>query len=281
MQKKPFITISGTAALRRFVMLALGLWTLLVAALIVNDYREGQAQAVEFALVEANAAYEKDLIYRRWAAGHGGIYVPVTEKTPPNPYLAHVPERDLATPGGRKLTLMNPAYMTRQVLEMSREQYGVRGHITSLKLLRPENAPDAWERVALKAFERGTREVHSVEQVDGQPQLRLMRPMRTEERCLKCHGAQGYREGDVRGGISTMVPMRRLFAEARGHWIDTSIGFGLLWCLGIAGIGAGSRSVTRRLSQQREAEEALQHQAELYAALSHTNQCIVARQQNL
>ena len=63
---------------------------------------------------EARIAYNKDLVYRRWNASHGGVYVPVSDQTPPNPYL-DVPEREITTPSGRLLTLVKPAYMTRQV----------------------------------------------------------------------------------------------------------------------------------------------------------------------
>jgi len=50
---------------------------------------------------------------------------------------------------------MNPAYMTRQMHELAKQEYGVRGHITSLNPTHPENAPDSWEIVALRAFEQG------------------------------------------------------------------------------------------------------------------------------
>jgi len=50
---------------------------------------------------------------------------------------------------------MNPAYMTRQVHELETQEFGTHGHITSLKPLRPENAPEAWEAAALRAFEQG------------------------------------------------------------------------------------------------------------------------------
>jgi len=45
---------------------------------------------------------------------HGGVYVPVTESTQPNPYLED-PLRDVVTTDGLKLTKLNPAYMTRLI----------------------------------------------------------------------------------------------------------------------------------------------------------------------
>jgi hypothetical protein len=173
----------------------------------------------------ARTHFEKDVLYRLWNASAGGVYLPVSDKTPPNPYLSHLPERDLTTPSGRVLTLINPAYMTRQVHELAREKFQVRGHITSLNPIRPENFPDAWETAALQAFGKGTTEVSSVEKLDGQPFLRLMRPLVTEKSCLACHGKQGYKLGDIRGGISIAVPIGPLWSVASAnlmsHFIST------------------------------------------------------------
>ncbi len=80
---------------------------------------------------EGRMALLKDLSYRVWNAGHGGVYVPVTEDTQPSPYL-RVSHRDVTTTTGKLLTLINPALMTRQVFTMSVDRYGIRGHITSL-----------------------------------------------------------------------------------------------------------------------------------------------------
>lgn len=58
------------------------------------------------------------MLTRNWNASHGGVYVPVTPGTPPNPYLEH-PQRDLMTTDGMALTMINPAYMTRLIGSMA------------------------------------------------------------------------------------------------------------------------------------------------------------------
>ena len=85
---------------------------------------------------KALTALNKDQAFRFWATDHEGIYVPITEKTPPNEYLSHILERDLVTPSGKRLTLMNPAYMLRQVMSHYATLYSTNGRITSLKTLR-------------------------------------------------------------------------------------------------------------------------------------------------
>ena len=82
------------------------------------------------ARAQAVSSFNRDAIYRRWNASTGGVYVPHTADLPPNPYL-QVPNRDVTTGSGVKLTLVNPAYMTRLVHELGFQTHGLRSHITS------------------------------------------------------------------------------------------------------------------------------------------------------
>jgi diguanylate cyclase (GGDEF)-like protein len=79
-------------------------------------------------------------------------------------------------------------------------------HITSLNPIRPENRPEPWERLALAEFEQGTKEVGEFFRAEETLHYRYMAPLMTEEPCLKCHEEQGYKLGDVRGGISVTLP---------------------------------------------------------------------------
>ncbi len=69
-------------------------WTLVTGGSLTWAYLHQQAQAHDMARLEALALFEKDVIYRRWSAGLGGVYAPQTKSTPPNPYLQHVKEHD-------------------------------------------------------------------------------------------------------------------------------------------------------------------------------------------
>lgn len=128
---------------------------------------------------------------------------------------------------------MNPAYMTRQSHELEKQKLGIRGHITSLHPIRPENAPDPWETEALRAFERRETEISSVEEVEGKEYMRLMRPLITEKGCLKCHAKQGYHEGEIRGGISVLIPMEPQRAIERKRMLTLSLGHISLWLMGL------------------------------------------------
>ncbi|MBU0481798.1 MAG: DUF3365 domain-containing protein [Proteobacteria bacterium] len=232
-------------------------WTVVVFASLAYDVVSEKKASMDIALQEARAIYEKDLNYYRWATGHDGVFVPITERTKPNRYLSHIPEYMVETLTGNKLTLVNPEYMIRQVYEMQTTELGVLGHITSLDPIRHENAADPWEEKALEAFEEGVQEVSAIEDIDGSPYLRLMRPMVTEKGCLKCHALQGYVEGDIRGGISVSVPMAHLNALSRKDILVFSFGHICLWVLGILGMFLGSSRVSLSIREREEAENRL------------------------
>ena len=218
--------------LKHYGWILIGVWTLVAAASLGWNLLQDREEALRVARNIALTNYERDVLYRRWAAAHGGVYVPVTPTTPPTPYLAWLPERDIVTTSGRRLTLLNPAYMTRQIYELAEKSGLPRGHLTSLKPLRPQNAPDPWEKKALAAFEQGKEEVSEVVFLDGQPSIRLMRPFRVDPSCLTCHGEQGYKVGDIRGAISVSVPLAPLMHGAL-HTYSLIFGHVVLWLLGV------------------------------------------------
>lgn len=228
------------------------------------------------ALMEAWGSSEKDLLIQQWIAGQGGIYASVSEEIPPNMYLSHIADRDAETSSGRPLTLMNAAYVMRQLYTYGHRKGVVQGHFTSLNPIRPGNAPDAWEAEALKAFENGSSEVSSVETLDGQPYMRLMRPMLTDSSCLKCHAEQGYQVGDVRGGFSVSVPMKRYLSGATTTLVPLSLGHAAIWILGGAGVLAATRNTRnyiRRINlEMADREEAEQERERLLKTLEVKNE---------
>lgn len=218
--------------------------------------------------VQALAYLKKDHAVRVWAAKHGGVYVPISQRTQPNPYLTNIAEKNIATPSGKELTLMNPAYLVRQLMAESDQFDGAKSHLTSLKPIRPANAPTPWEKAALEAFERGVDHVSEIRLIDGVEYLTYMRPIITEESCLKCHGFQGYRSGDIRGGLGVSLPLASLKAEERASFQHNLMALGTIWSLGLAGIVGGGLFVVRRRDEREVAERALK-QAEQQLRQSH------------
>lgn len=241
--------------LLRNTLLALLLWTgTVVGSLWWNDQTLHQ-QSLELAKAGALSNINKDMAFRMWAASHGGVYVPPSEKTPPNPYL-HVPDRDVVTTEGKHLTLVNPAYMLRQVMEENSRLFGIKGHITSLQLTNPINQPDAWEEAALASFQQGAKEATAAVDIDGKPYLRVMQPMLMEKSCLKCHADTAVKAGEVRGGISVAVPLEPIFAASEAqhrniHWFH-----GTAWLFGVSLIGLVAWRSKRESAERIRAEKA-------------------------
>lgn len=177
------------------------LWGSLVLASFLWNSHVHERDHLSLVIDRGRAFFNMLETHRLWNARHGGVYVPVTDKTQPNPYI-NDPLRDLTSTTGAELTKINPAYMTRQVAGIARERGGVEFHITSLNLVRPENMADQWEAAALKEFEEGRVEKLELVGSEGDEVFRYMAPLRIEEPCLKCHLSQGYKPGDIRGGIS-------------------------------------------------------------------------------
>ena len=195
---------------------------LLFGALLLREIRLQDANMASIARERGAVLFRLIEVTRDWNAQHGGVYVPVTETTQPNPYLDD-PKRDLITRDGTRLTKINPAFMTRQIAEIAEKLDGVKFHITSLRPIRPANQADPWEKIALSAFETGTREQLSF--IDGDmPVHRYMAPLVVKEACLKCHAGQHYQVGDIRGGISITMPASQLLAlqqaeKRRAIWL--------------------------------------------------------------
>jgi PAS domain S-box-containing protein len=223
------------------------LWTFLILGLSGWDYYQEQILESDNTIDLARSIYNRDITYRRWVSMQGGVYVPVTLETPPNPNLSHISDRDVTLPSGKILTLVNPAYMTRQVLELYTNQFGIRGHFTSLKPIRGENAPDAWESESLKLFEKGVKEHSSLELLDKKPFFRYMAPLIVETGCLKCHAKQEYKTGEIRGGLSVSIPWEPIKERLLAHQIKSFAGYGGLWVLGCFGIIVSRRRLEKNL----------------------------------
>lgn len=245
---------------RSWCIAALVFWCALVAGSLYLFGKNEWHSAMSTGKVIGLAALHKDYIYRAWNASHGGVYVPITDEIKPNPYLSHIPDRNISTVQGKNLTLMNPAYMTRQVHELGLDMYGLRGHLTSLNVIRSENKPDQWETRALQQFEKGTEKVEELVTMDNIPFMRIMIPMQTKEFCLKCHAEQGYKVGDIRGGISVMVSMQDVIANARKHILTSSLYHLLTFLIGVTILFVFYRQTNKQLGIRVEAEERLKIQ---------------------
>ncbi len=192
--------MKNKAQTRNYIVLIMFLFVILVGASLYFRIGHEVQQHKNLAIFFARSYFKAIVATRTWNAEHGGVYVAVRGDTQSNPYLED-PLRDVTTTGGVKLTKVNPAYMTRMISENLRREGDTQVHITSLKPIRPGNAPDAWETAMLGRFEKGESEGYDIFGKGESAVFRYMAPLKVEKSCLACHAKQGYREGDVRGGI--------------------------------------------------------------------------------
>ncbi len=243
--------------LKRYSVIIIICWTVIIVVSFLWNYYQIKEWTKKVALEVAQAYFEKDIAFRLWGASHGGVYAPVSDWSPPNPYLKHVPERDIITPSGKKLTLINPAYMFRQMLTKFTPRTGVVERITSLKVVNPINTPDDWERSALLEFEKGKKKVVSFTELNGKPYIRLMKPFVTKKPCLKCHGFQGYKVGDIRGGISISLPMEPYLIIERSSLKTIFVSHLIILLLGFGGIFFAYVNIRKHFVKRLEMEESL------------------------
>jgi diguanylate cyclase (GGDEF)-like protein len=229
----------------------LSLWTFLAALLwcavfilsLKWNLHRNQSMVSERARAQARGAIEKDLTYRSLVSRVGGIYIPVDQGVTPNPYLAHLPYRDVTTTDGRKLTLVNSSYFTRLVhdLEAILTPDGIHGHTTKERPLRPLNAPDSWELRGLQKLRSGLPEWSEEILIDNKPFLRMIKPRLAQATCLACHPEESVAPGEIMGAISVRIPLDDLQAKADAHMLDIVSWHLGLWILGMTGLYLGNR----------------------------------------
>ena len=250
---------------RLISLLAVLAWTVLLGNLFCIQCQSDSRSAQAMMLQAARGIFQQIVVTREWNAEHGGVYVPVTETTRPNPYLPEA-NRTETTAAGLRLTRVNPAFMTRQISEVAARGHGPTLRITSANPLRPENAPTPWEARALAAFDQDAGEHYGLDQTESGPVFRYMAPLFVSEPCLLCHGQQGYETGQVRGGISVALAADHFLSAQSAAFGGTAGLYALIWLTGATGIGLGTAAI---LAAKHRAETANRAKSTFMAILSH------------
>ncbi len=231
--------------MKKALAFGISFWLLLVTVSIYWNYSSMLSKQQELLLQAARSYFAQIVLSRAWVAFHGGVYVPVTMETRPNEYL-ETPMREIVVNENLTLTKINPAFMTRQISEMAQKRNGVQFHITSLKPTRPGNIPDMMEKLALQGFEKGETETAFLFNESGKRYFFFMAPLVTEKTCLQCHAKQNYKVGDIRGGISVILPYSLnmpIVSLVTGHIIIALVG--------VAGMIIGGRKLSGAYARLR------------------------------
>ena len=244
--------LASRTSTRKGIYLTIGLWSLVFLFLGALNYRQLTTFTKTTAISQARSQLQKDITFRKWVASQGGVYVPAGKETPPNPYLSHLPHRDINLADTSQLTLLNPAYLIRLIIAEHEQLYGVTGKITSLKPINADNSADSWEREALKSFAAGEEEAISFTEINGIPHLRYMLPLVTRESCLKCHARQGYTVGDIRGGLTVSLPMTAMLNHQSNTFQQQTMLLVGIWLVGILFILLTGKKIVQQQVQNQE-----------------------------
>lgn len=231
------------------------IWTAVICLSFYSGYRNAYSTAENSAIIQARTAFEKDVVYRRWNSMNN-VYAQMSPKVPANPYLGE-DRREIPTRYDFTLTKINPAYMTRLVHELGALSDGTIGHITSNRPMRPANKADDWESAALKKLEErpDTGQVTEIREIDGEPYMRFMGALPTEESCLTCH--PDYTIGTQRGGVGIAVPMAPFWESAHETVRYLAFSHFGIWLVGFGTMLVGSRKMLRRIRERDKAQQAL------------------------
>ena len=104
-----------------------------------------------------------------------------------------------------------------------------------------------------------------------------MAPLWVEAACLKCHSQQGYKEGDLRGGISVTLAAGPMFDLQKKAVIKLTTAYICIWAVGLIGMFLGYRMLKkeefRRLEIIAELEDSIGKVKKLSGLLPICSSC--------
>ena len=169
----------------------------------INDTRNDYQKISEKILFQqASTLFNNIVTIRKWSSDHGAIYVKAHDGIKPNPYL---PDNHTYTKDDELLIKINPAWMTRQISEISNAKEKYYFKITSLNPINPKNIPDEFEKRALKHLQKNKNDLYYTSL--GNEKYDFMGSLKIEPSCLNCHTNQNYVVGDVIGGLRVSIPI--------------------------------------------------------------------------
>lgn len=189
------------------ILLASYLLIIIIATFIIFQISESKNKQIllsqERIIQEAKAHFTNMVDTRSWNALYGGVYVLDNENIEPNPYLE---ENHSYTKDGKLLIKINPAWMTRQISEISNKKRNYNYKITSLNPINPKNKANSFEKEALLYFENNKENPFYYKFSEDLTKFNFMGALEVKPSCMKCHASQGYKIGDIRGGIRVTTP---------------------------------------------------------------------------
>lgn len=217
--------VSSSEFVKRYVGIISLVSTLLIVVIFWGFYSRTTHLIQDQLLHEARAFFREIVQTRQWIINQKGVYVKMRPEMRPDPNLENIAgiKPAITDQDGEHYVLRNHAVVTRMISAVVQQDPHFKINITSLNTLDQNNRPDGFERIALEKFESGAPEYYQLEATPSGPTFRYMAPLTTQQECLPCHALQGYKIGDIRGGISISIPAQQVIDELTSTRIYTII----------------------------------------------------------
>ena len=190
----------------------------------INLYSSGDF--VEAALIKrARAHFADSLVSARWLHHELGVDNAASLAVPVSSALAN----GIAVAGSHQVRLV------------------------SARPLNPGNSPDIWENEALQRFANGIKEANTRIKHDQTADFRYMAPLYIETSCLSCHAKQGFKVGELAGGLAVSFDASDTDLYYRNNAIATVIAIVLIM-FGVGQVMAFSVRRVRELGRMADRE---------------------------
>jgi len=203
-------SLSKKYTIEFFILLFVSVITSFILYQLYSAKESQQNLAKQQIIQEAKAHFKSMENTRLWNSKYGGVYVKSTDGIKPNSYLE---DNHIVSEKNETLVKINPAWMTRQISELSNKQGEYYFKISSLKPLNPLNKPDKFETEALEYFDAKPQEKYFYRFSPINNNFDFMGSIEATKSCIECHKVQGYKVGDISGGIRVSIPTEFFFKQ--------------------------------------------------------------------
>jgi len=171
----------------------------------IRNQRNTIAQLVNQARVLARQI----VLTRKWVADSGGVMV-LRNSEGARPYNYFFDDR--MQTGRGTYNRFTPAMVTKKLSQYSMRENLYHFRLASLNPMNPDNAPDAFEKMALIHFiHQKSNEIHSFDDRDDQQHFRYTIPLHANKACLECH--KDFSTGTIAGCLSIFLPSEQVKKE--------------------------------------------------------------------
>ncbi len=152
------------------------------------------------------------IMTRQWVADCGGIMVARNSAGAKD--LIYFLDDKLQTSRGT-FNRFTPAMVTKKLSQYSMRENLYHFRLASLNPLNSDNAPDAFEKMALLRFSRkGEKEVYHFKENSQEQTFRYVVPLYVDRACMECH--RDFTKGTVGGCLSIFFPTEK-FSHSFTH----------------------------------------------------------------